>query len=210
MSIKIFSWGTTGLRSTSKKDHHLRRNPWETAGKCFLMHSLSRSRLLCYRGAVSARAPQPTVVLVVSFPTFFISLSHIEGWKNIFNLIIIKQLRRVVLQRFSVCVAWFKLNRVAFLANYIRKYVSYVTESGKFGGFRGQRKDTLPPPSTGPGNNTCTWFCEIGYCCCLPLLPQLACNILATTYKYYFRAQYSASLILFGALQDYSKKKLVL
>ena len=42
---------------------------------------------------------------------------------------------------------------------------------------------------TGPGNNTCMWFGEVGSCCCLPLLPQLACNILATTYKYYFRAQ---------------------
>ena len=41
---------------------------------------------------------------------------------------------------------------------------------------------------TGPGNNTCTWFGEVGICCCLPLLPQLACNILATAYKYYFRA----------------------
>ena len=41
----------------------------------------------------------------------------------------------------------------------------------------------------GPGNITCTWFGEVGSCCCLPLLPQLACNILATTYKYYFRAQ---------------------
>ena len=36
---------------------------------------------------------------------------------------------------------------------------------------------------TGPGNNTCTWFGEVGSCCCLPLLPQLACNVLATTYK---------------------------
>ena len=35
----------------------------------------------------------------------------------------------------------------------------------------------------------CTWFGEVCSCCCLPLLPQLACNILATTYKYYFRAQ---------------------
>ena len=26
-------------------------------------------------------------------------------------------------------------------------------------------------------------------CCCLPFVPQLACNILATTYKYYFQAQ---------------------
>ena len=43
---------------------------------------------------------------------------------------------------------------------------------------------------TGPVNNTCTWFGEVGFCCCLPLLHQLACIILATTYKYYFRAQY--------------------
>ena len=50
---------------------------------------------------------------------------------------------------------------------------------------------------TGPGNNTCTWFGEVGSCCCLPLLPQLACSILATwgppisraLYKYYFRTQ---------------------
>ena len=36
---------------------------------------------------------------------------------------------------------------------------------------------------TGPGNNTCTWFGEVCSCCCLSLEPQLACNILATTYK---------------------------
>ena len=48
----------------------------------------------------------------------------------------------------------------------------------------------FPYHCTGPGNNTCTWFGEVGSCCCLPLLPQLACNILATTYKYYFRAHY--------------------
>ena len=34
------------------------------------------------------------------------------------------------------------------------------------------------------------WFGEVSICCCLPLLPQLACKILATTYKYHFRAQY--------------------
>ena len=28
-----------------------------------------------------------------------------------------------------------------------------------------------------------TWFGEFCSCCCLPLLPQLACSILATTYK---------------------------
>ena len=49
---------------------------------------------------------------------------------------------------------------------------------------------------TGPGNNTCRWFGEVGSCCCLPLLPQLACNILATTYKYYFRAQYNFAMLL--------------
>ena len=38
---------------------------------------------------------------------------------------------------------------------------------------------------SGPGNNTCTWFGEVCFCCSLPLLPQLALNILATTYKYY-------------------------
>ena len=29
----------------------------------------------------------------------------------------------------------------------------------------------------------CTWFGEVCSCCCLSLLPQLACNILATAYK---------------------------
>ena len=53
-----------------------------------------------------------------------------------------------------------------------------------------QVMQSLTYKSTGPGNNTCTWFGEVGSCCCLPLLPQLACNILATTYKYYFRAQH--------------------
>ena len=39
--------------------------------------------------------------------------------------------------------------------------------------------------TTGPGNDTCTWFGEVCPCCCLSLLPQLGCNILATTYKCY-------------------------
>ena len=40
----------------------------------------------------------------------------------------------------------------------------------------------------------CTWFGEVCSCCCLPLLPQLACNILATTYKDFFSAfMYSLS-----------------
>ena len=34
--------------------------------------------------------------------------------------------------------------------------------------------------STGHGNGTCSWFGEVCSCCCL-LLPQLSCNILATT-----------------------------
>ena len=35
------------------------------------------------------------------------------------------------------------------------------------------------------------WFGEDCSCCCLSLLPQLAYNILATTYKDYFPAQYT-------------------
>ena len=42
---------------------------------------------------------------------------------------------------------------------------------------------------TGPKNNTCLWFGELFSCCCLPLLPQLAYNIIETTYKHYFWAQ---------------------
>ena len=34
----------------------------------------------------------------------------------------------------------------------------------------------------------CTWFGEVCSCCCLPLLPQPAYNILATTYKDFFSA----------------------
>ena len=36
----------------------------------------------------------------------------------------------------------------------------------------------------------CTWFGEVCSCCCSSLLPQLACNILATTYKDFFFALY--------------------
>ena len=46
-------------------------------------------------------------------------------------------------------------------------------------------------PYTGPKNNACTWFGEICTCSCLPLLPQLACNILATIYVW---AQYKVRL----------------
>ena len=35
-----------------------------------------------------------------------------------------------------------------------------------------------------------TWFGEVYYCCCLPLLHQLAYNILAITYKDFFSALY--------------------
>ena len=34
------------------------------------------------------------------------------------------------------------------------------------------------------------WFGKIGYCCCLPLLPQLARNILPTTCEPFAGAQY--------------------
>ena len=34
----------------------------------------------------------------------------------------------------------------------------------------------------------CTWFGEVCFCFCLSLLPQLACNILATTCKDFFSA----------------------
>ena len=36
-----------------------------------------------------------------------------------------------------------------------------------------------------------TWFVQLCSCCCLSNLPQLACNILANSYKFFFRAQYS-------------------
>ena len=60
------SQGNTGFRSTSKKDHHLRRGggrggplgrPLAAAGKCFLMHySIALARALhCYPREVSAR-----------------------------------------------------------------------------------------------------------------------------------------------------------
>ena len=34
------------------------------------------------------------------------------------------------------------------------------------------------------------WFGEVCSCCCLSLLPQLACNFLATTYEHIFSALY--------------------
>ena len=40
----------------------------------------------------------------------------------------------------------------------------------------------------------CTWFGEVCSCCCLSLLPQLACIILATTYKEIFSALYKVNL----------------
>ena len=39
----------------------------------------------------------------------------------------------------------------------------------------------------------CTWFGEVCSSCCLSLLPQFACNILATTYKEIFSALYFTS-----------------
>ena len=44
--------------------------------------------------------------------------------------------------------------------------------------------------TTGPRRSLCTWFGEVYSCCCLPLLPQLACNVIETTYKYFFSALY--------------------
>ena len=39
------------------------------------------------------------------------------------------------------------------------------------------------------------WFGEFCSCCCLPLIPQLACSIPATTYKDFFRALYRNQLV---------------
>ena len=41
-----------------------------------------------------------------------------------------------------------------------------------------------------PNESLCTWFGEFCSCCCLPLLPQLACSILATWERPYNEAQY--------------------
>ena len=41
----------------------------------------------------------------------------------------------------------------------------------------------------------CTWFGEIWFYCCLPLLPQLACNILATTCAMWPRGWFTVSFI---------------
>ena len=54
-------------------------------------------------------------------------------------------------------------------------------------------KTLLHSATAGPGNSTCMWFDEVNSWCCLPILPQLECNILANTYEYYFRAQCSTS-----------------
>ena len=43
---------------------------------------------------------------------------------------------------------------------------------------------------TEPKKSLCTWFGEFCSCCCLPLLPQLACSILPTKYKDFFWALY--------------------
>ena len=42
------------------------------------------------------------------------------------------------------------------------------------------------------------WFGEVCYCCCLPLLPQIAYTILATTYKDFFSALYISLFTLSG------------
>ena len=39
-------------------------------------------------------------------------------------------------------------------------------------------------------NITCLWFGEVCSCCILSLLPQFACKIFTTTYKYYFQTRY--------------------
>ena len=44
--------------------------------------------------------------------------------------------------------------------------------------------------TTGLRKFLCTWFGEVCSCCSLSLLPQLACNILATMYKQIFSALY--------------------
>ena len=50
--------------------------------------------------------------------------------------------------------------------------------------------------STEVRKSLCTWFGEVGSCCCLPLLPQLAWNILTTTYKDFFSPLYSWKQII--------------
>ena len=44
--------------------------------------------------------------------------------------------------------------------------------------------------TTEPRKFLCTWFGEVCSCCCLSLLPQLACKILATTYEEILSALY--------------------
>ena len=63
----------------------------------------------------------------------------------------------------------------------------------------GKKKRHLSPThsadSTGPGNNTCTWFGEVCSCCCLPLLPGIACSIHTTWGSSFSWALYRAETI---------------
>ena len=57
----------------------------------------------------------------------------------------------------------------------------------------------------------CTLFGEVCSCWCLPLLPQLACNILATTYRDLFSALYKIKCQLDNAeFQGRRQKNLLL
>ena len=51
---------------------------------------------------------------------------------------------------------------------------------------------------TGVAKRVLPRFGEVWYCCCLPHLPQLAYNILATTYKDFFSALYISLFTLSG------------
>ena len=57
-------------------------------------------------------------------------------------------------------------------------------------GLKSLKSNLIGHSLTGLGNNACAWFGEVCLCCCLPHLPQLACNILVTIYKPERGAQY--------------------
>ena len=48
----------------------------------------------------------------------------------------------------------------------------------------------LKPNKYRAQKSLCKWLGEFCSCCCLPLLPQLACSILPTMYKDFFQALY--------------------
>ena len=67
-----------------------------------------------------------------------------------------------------------------FVAAYVRYWIKVLIP----------RNSNFTDICTDLRKSPCMWFGEVCSCCCLPLLPQLAYNIRATTYEDFFSALY--------------------